>query len=106
MSIEIKTTPSSLEVVIWLALIGVFIYSLCWVYDDARRVGKPGWLVTLIVFFGAWPISLLAWLVFRTDHLPAPPKEETIKCFKCQSLIPEGQSECGQCGWSYKRRDT
>lgn len=56
----------------FIVILGLLIWSLVWVYGDAERRGKPGWLVVLMVFFVNWPTSLLIWLVFRPD-------EKTIK---------------------------
>ena len=50
-----------------LLILGLLIWSLIWVYGDAERRGKPGWLVVLLVLFLNWPISLLVWLVFRPE---------------------------------------
>ena len=50
-----------------LLILGLLIWSLIWVYGDAERRGKPGWLVVLLVLFLDWPISLLVWLVFRPE---------------------------------------
>ena len=50
-----------------LLILGLLIWSLVWVYGDADRRGKPGWLVVLLVLFLDWPFSLLVWLVFRPE---------------------------------------
>lgn len=50
-----------------LVVLGLLIWSLVWVYGDAERRGKPGWLVVLLVLLLDWPISLLVWLVFRPE---------------------------------------
>ena len=50
-----------------LLILGLLIWSLVWVYGDAERRGKPGWLVVLLVLFLDWPFSLLVWLVFRPE---------------------------------------
>ena len=54
----------------------LLVYSLIWVYRDATRRGKPGWLCALLVFLFDWPISLLLWYVFRPAlpaHCPGKP---------------------------------
>ena len=51
-----------------LAIVGLLIWSLVWVYGDAEKRGKPGWLVVLLVLFVNWPFSLLIWLVFRPEE--------------------------------------
>jgi hypothetical protein len=50
-----------------LVLLGLLIWSLIWVYGDAKKRGKPGWAVVLLVLLLEWPISLLLWIVFRPD---------------------------------------
>ncbi|MFB0565905.1 MAG: hypothetical protein ACETWK_09545 [Candidatus Aminicenantaceae bacterium] len=51
----------------FLLILALLIWSLVWVYGDAERRGKPGWLVVLLVLFLDWPISLIVWLVFRPE---------------------------------------
>jgi len=51
----------------FLVMLGLFIWSLIWVYGDAEKRSKSGWLVVLMVFFANWPVSLLIWLVFRPE---------------------------------------
>ena len=61
-----------------LLVLGLLIWSLIWVYQDAEERGKPGWLVVLLVFLLNWPISLLAWLVFRPETvLPSGARSRT-----------------------------
>ena len=57
-----------------IGFLGLLIWSLIWVYQDAEARGKPGWVVSLLVLLLKWPISLLAWLVFRPEILSAPQK--------------------------------
>jgi len=52
---------------LFLVLLGLLIWSLIWVYGDAKKRGKPGWAVVLLVLLLEWPISLLLWIVFRPD---------------------------------------
>ncbi len=47
-----------------LAFIIFFIGSLYWVYSDAKRRGKSGWFITLIILF-TWPIGFPVWLFFQ-----------------------------------------
>lgn len=69
-----------MEAILWifviipfmLVMLGLLIWSLIWVYRDAEKRGKPGWLVLIMVLFLNWPVSLLVWLVFRPE-----PKEGT-----------------------------
>lgn len=50
-----------------LLILGLLIWSLVWVYNDAKMRGKPGWLIVLLVLLLDWPISLLVWLAFRPE---------------------------------------
>ena len=59
-----------------LVVLGLLIWSLIWVYQDAEKRGKPAWLVVLLVFLLNWPISLLAWLVFRPET--SGPRRHTL----------------------------
>jgi hypothetical protein len=65
-----KASSSGAEVVgliLVLLFLGLFIWSLVWVYSDAERRGKSGCLVVLLVLLSSWPISLLLWMVSRPD---------------------------------------
>jgi hypothetical protein len=55
-------------VIVSLIFVGLVIWSLIWVYGDAEKRGKSGCLVALLVFLLSWPVSLLAWVVFRPEH--------------------------------------
>ena len=51
-----------------LGIIGVlcvFIWSLVWVYRDAKKRVKRASLVVLLVALMNWPVSILLWLVIR-----------------------------------------
>jgi hypothetical protein len=52
---------------LFLVVLGLLIWSLIWVYGDAKKRGKPAWAVVLLVFLLEWPISLLLWIVFRPE---------------------------------------
>lgn len=51
----------------FIAILALMFWSLWWVYDDAEARGKSGCLVAILVFLIGWPISLLAWVVFRPE---------------------------------------
>ena len=70
--VEVESLPWVLMVVpLVLVILGLLIWSLVWVYQDAEQRGKSGWLVILMVFLLNWPVSLLVWLVFRPERTPA-----------------------------------
>lgn len=59
-----------LPAAIGAVLFGVYVYVLGgWAYQDAQRRGKPGWIVSLLVLFGGFPLGLLLWLLFRPEPL-------------------------------------
>ena len=49
-------------------LLGAYFCSIIWVYRDAEMRAKSGSLVGLVVALIAWPLGLVAWLVFRPNH--------------------------------------
>lgn len=63
-----------LAVLLIILCLGILVWSLIWVYNDAEKRGKPGLLVALMVFLLSWPISLLVWIVFRPDVTKGLPK--------------------------------
>lgn len=54
-----------------LAVFALYPGSIIWAYLDAKARGKPGWALALLVALSpflaliGWPLSLLAWIVFR-----------------------------------------
>ena len=52
-----------------LFILVLYIWSLVWVYSDAKKRGKPAGLVTLVVALLKWPISILLWLIIRPDNI-------------------------------------
>jgi hypothetical protein len=58
---------SIIPVFIWLCFLVTWIASAAWSYHDAKKRRKPAVYVVLLVLFGAWPLGLLAWLIFRPE---------------------------------------
>lgn len=82
-----------------------FVWSMGWLFGDAKRLGKNPFVVCFLVAITTWPVSLLSWLVFRPSApppSPRPPLEEATECAKCRGVIPAGESRCPACGWSYE----
>jgi hypothetical protein len=50
--------------VLGVALLGLSIFSLVWVYRDAEVRGKTGCMWLLIAFF-TWPLGVLAYFLLR-----------------------------------------
>ena len=48
-----------------IGILCVFIWSLVWVYRDAKKRGQRASLVVLLVALMNWPVSILLWLVIR-----------------------------------------
>jgi hypothetical protein len=59
---------SLVGVIVALAFLAVFIYSIVWAYGDAERRGKSGCLVALLVFLLTWPVGLIIWLLIRPEE--------------------------------------
>ena len=53
--------------IIAFGIIGLYVWSIIWVYEDAVARGKPGVLVAILVAFMVWPLSLALWLVIRPE---------------------------------------
>ena len=50
-----------------VAVVGLYVWSIVWAYGDAKARGKSGILVALLVALLSWPGGWLAWLVFRPN---------------------------------------
>jgi uncharacterized membrane protein len=59
---------TSCAIFLGILIVVLLVWSLVWVYNDAEERGKSGCLVVLLVFLLSWPVSLLAWIVFRPEH--------------------------------------
>ncbi len=62
--------PLELVLIFVAILIGpiAFVVSLVWAYRDAERRGSNGVLVCVLVAVAAWPLSLIVWLLIRSDE--------------------------------------
>ena len=45
----------------------VYLISIVWSYNDAKKIGVNGLIVALLVAFVAWPLSLIGWFILRPD---------------------------------------
>lgn len=45
----------------------VYIISIVWSYNDAKKRGVNGLIVALLVAFLAWPLSLIGWFILRPN---------------------------------------
>jgi len=55
-----------------LLLLGLFGFSVAWVWRDANRRGQPGFIVAVLVAFLWWPLSLIVWLLARPEPNGVP----------------------------------
>ncbi len=62
--------PLELIIIFFAILVGpvAFVVSLVWAYRDAERRGSNGVLVCVLVAVAAWPLSLIVWLLIRSDE--------------------------------------
>ncbi len=61
----------SITLLIVLLLVGViYVASVVYVYNDARKRGMNGLLVAALVAFIGWPVSLLVYLLLRPKSYP------------------------------------
>jgi hypothetical protein len=56
---------SLIMIIMGIVVLTFVIWSVVWAYFDARRRGKPGWLVALVVLLMVWPVGLILWLLLR-----------------------------------------
>ncbi|MFP4091155.1 MAG: hypothetical protein ACLFUB_04825 [Cyclobacteriaceae bacterium] len=45
----------------------IYIISIVWSYNDAKKRGVNGFIVALLVAFVAWPLSFIGWLIIRPN---------------------------------------
>lgn len=50
-----------------LAIGGIYVSSLIWVYEDSKRRAMRPELVMLLVAFCGWPLSLILWWFIRPE---------------------------------------
>jgi hypothetical protein len=55
-------------VLVYLILLGLYVWSILWGAADAGKRGKSGFLAALLIALLAWPISLIVWLLFRGEE--------------------------------------
>ncbi len=56
-----------------LAALALYVWSLVWVYRDARDRGCSAGLITVLVALVSWPLGLLVWVFFRPEALDGEP---------------------------------
>jgi hypothetical protein len=104
-----------------LMLLGIWIASAIWAYEDANRRGKSGCLVSLLVLLFSWPFGLLIWLIFRpqvlqnkrentrpfpvvTEGVAPRPNTLLLVCDQCNSpIVPSSEGfTCTNCSQTKK----
>ena len=51
----------------FVAIAGLYIWSLVWAYQDARDRGKHPIVIMILVMLLSWPISILVWIAVRPE---------------------------------------
>ena len=74
-----------------------------WVYKDAEKRGKSGVLWLLIVWFVAFPIGLIIWLVVRPPIGGGEkPSDSDRRCPNCGRNIPMDARACPYCAKKFE----
>ena len=73
-----------------------------WVYKDAEKRGKSGVLWLLIVWFVAFPIGLIIWLVVRPPIGGAKKADSGRMCPNCGRPIPMDARACPYCAKKFE----
>ena len=74
-----------------------------WVYKDAEKRGKSGVLWLLIVWFVAFPIGLIIWLVVRPPIGGGEkPTDSDRRCPNCGRNIPMDARACPYCAKKFE----
>lgn len=55
--------------ILGLVLLVFYIWSVIWAFHDARRRGKSGLLIAVMVLVMVWPVGLLLWLALRPQSV-------------------------------------
>jgi len=63
--VDAPTIQSIAGLLFALVILGLYVWSIIWVYSDAENRGNSGCLVALLVMLLGWPIGLIAWIAFR-----------------------------------------
>ena len=75
-----------------LVIVGLYVWSIIWVYIDAQNRGKSGWSEALFVILCSWPLGLVIWIAFR-------PKETLAE--RARTDVTESDKETGA-AWTLK----
>ena len=74
-STELPITRDKME---WISGLLILVFLIFWVwtgawaYSDAKLRGRPPLLVSMLVLFVGWPISLAAWVALRPEKIRPP----------------------------------
>jgi hypothetical protein len=88
------------DIILGVLVVGLILWSLIWVYNDAKARGKSGWLVTLLVMLVSWPFGLPVWIALRPEikqvSARALPRSLSL-CVKCHAPAERGHRLCPAC---------
>jgi hypothetical protein len=88
---------------IWLLVGGIvvaYIWSLWWLYCDARTRNNTGCMMVALIGLFAWPLGLIIWLLGRPER-PRVAKNKpsgTIDCPRCGVTVSGNVARCPNCG--------
>ncbi|EMR01627.1 hypothetical protein [Cesiribacter andamanensis] len=54
-----------LVVILGVAFLGLYIWSIVWAYNDAKIRNQHPVLVAIMVALLSWPLGLVIWLIVR-----------------------------------------
>jgi hypothetical protein len=98
----IHGNSGGLGIFLVLLLIGIYLWSLSWLYSDAERRNNSGCLMVILVGIFAWPIGLVVWYFARPSPKRTNPiqLDSEIDCPKCGYRLSQGMLLCPNCGTS------
>lgn len=79
--------PMLLMLGMGLVCLAAWAGSLAWVWRDANRRGQPGFIVTVLVAFLCWPVSLLVWVAARPSVPGTVPGKSSRGCVWALVLV-------------------
>ncbi len=89
-----------------LVYLGLYIGSLLWLYEDARRRGSAGWALVALIGLFFWPVGLFIWLLVRPPiGFKKPPvrrKDGSRACPECSFLVVSDDPRCPNCGRKFQ----
>ncbi|HWI56785.1 MAG TPA: hypothetical protein VNZ22_06140 [Bacillota bacterium] len=67
--LEFSGGDGGLEWILLPIMLLVYLYSLVWVYYDAKRRKRGPWAPVAFIALGGWPLSIFWWTLLRPDYV-------------------------------------